>query len=387
MSCRKFSFSVVLAIIAVAGVFASTASAASKAVISPLGFSIANAPQPVRGTDGKFHLAYEITIVNQAPKPTVINSVVARSGGKAIGDKLIGPELGGLLRINSGDPSTIPGGGSALLFMDVTYRKASQKPKRLTHSISLTYDPGATNQIISFSGVPTSVVQSDPIVVEPPLRGPRWVAANGCCNPINAHRGATLAIDGTVDVPERFAIDFVQVQKDLLLFNGPLNQNSSYPYFGDSIHSATGGKVVGTQDGLPEQTPGSLDPNATVQTAGGNYVVVRVDKKHYAFYAHMQPGSLKVKKGDTVKPGQIIGKLGNTGNTDAAHLHFHIMDGPSPLESNGLPFVYDRFTGSGHGSNVAEIQAGAALKIDATKLKGSYRKVMPLGDQVVNFRG
>lgn len=357
------------------------------AVISPIGMSIENAPQPVLGTDNRYHLAYEITIVNQAPKPTVINSVQARSGGKAIGAKLIGPDLGGLLRINSGDPSTIPGGGSALLFMDVTYKSKKDKPKRLTHSFNLTFDPGVANQNISFTGVPTSVSQASPIVVAPPLRGNRWVVANGCCNPINAHRGATLAIDGTVQAPERFAIDFVQVQKDGLLFNGPLADNKSYPYFGDNIRSATGGKVVTIQDGLPEQTPGSLDPNATVQTAGGNYVVVRVDSKHYAFYAHMQPGSITVKKGDTVKSGEVLGKLGNTGNTDAAHLHFHIMNGPSPLQSNGLPFVFKKFSGSGHGTNVAEIQAGAPLKINASKLKGNYVNRMPLGDQVVNFPG
>lgn len=369
------------------GTLVSSASAGpdKTAVISPLGMSIEHAPQPVLGTDNLFHLAYEITIVNQAGKPTVINSVTARSGGKAIGAKLIGPDLGGLLRVNGIDSSTIPAGGSALLFMDVTYKSKKDKPKRLTHSFNLTFDPGASNQNIQFSGVPTSVNQESPLVVQPPLRGKRWIAANGCCNPINAHRGATLSIDGTVHAPERFAIDFVQVQANGLLFNGPLADNNSYPYFGDSIHSATGGKVVHVQDGLKEQTPGSLDPNATVQTAGGNYVVVRVDSEHYAFYAHMQPGSPTVKKGDKVKPGQVLGKLGNTGNTDAAHLHFHIMDGPSPLQSNGLPFVYSKFSGSGLGTNVAEIQAGAPLKIDASKLKGNYVNRMPLGDQVINF--
>lgn len=367
----------------------STASAGSdsKAVISPIGMAIENPPQPVLGTDGRYHLAYEITIVNQTAKPTVINSVVVRSGAKQIGETLDAADVGALLRVNGSDSSTIPGGGSALLFMDVTYKRAKDKPKRLTHRFNLTFDPGVSNQSIAFTGVSTKVVQQQPLVVEPPLRGKRWVVANGCCSPINVHRGATLAIDGTVHVPERFAIDFVQVQNDLLLFKGPLNQNSSYPYFGDNIHSATGGKVVSTQDNLPEQTPGSLDPNATVQTAGGNHIVVRVDSGHYAFYAHMQPGSLKVKPGDRVRPGQVIGKLGNTGNTDAAHLHFHIMDGPSPLQSNGLPFVYTKFSGSGQGTNVPEIQAGAPLNIDASKLKGKYENRMPLNDQLINFPG
>jgi hypothetical protein len=55
-----------------------------------------------------------------------------------------------------------------------------------------------------------------------------------------------------------------------------------------------------------------------------------------AFYAHMRPGSLKVKVGDKVVTGQVLGVLGNSGNTDAPHLHFHVMDGPSPLLSRAV---------------------------------------------------
>ena len=40
----------------------------------------------------------------------------------------------------------------------------------------------------------------------------------------------------------------------------------------------------------------------------------------------------------------MIGSLGNSGNTDAPHLHFHMMDTPDPLRANGLPFVFTAFT-------------------------------------------
>jgi murein DD-endopeptidase MepM/ murein hydrolase activator NlpD len=72
---------------------------------------------------------------------------------------------------------------------------------------------------------------------------------------------------------------------------------------------------VNTEDGLPEQLPGVLPEGQTVQTAGGNYVVVDIGRGRYAFDAHLQPGSLEVKVGDQVKTGQLLGKLGNTGNT------------------------------------------------------------------------
>jgi murein DD-endopeptidase MepM/ murein hydrolase activator NlpD len=60
---------------------------------------------------------------------------------------------------------------------------------------------------------------------------------------------------------------------------------------------------------------------------GGNYVL----------YAHMQPGSVTVKAGAKVKRGDVLGKVGNTGNTQAPHLHLHVMDGPSPCSRTASP--------------------------------------------------
>ena len=357
-----------------------------RAVLSPLGMLVENAPHPVLGADGKNHLAYEITIVNQSPGEVTIDRVQPRAGGKRFGAALGGSALESLLRVNGGAGPAIPGGGSALLFMDVTYAKKAAPPKRLTHGFNLTLsDPLQPDQKFAFVGVPTRVGQDRAIRVAPPLRGPGWVVGNGCCNPINAHRGATLSIDGTVHVPERFAIDFVRLNDNGRLFEGPIGELSSYGYFGDKIRSATAGKVVGLQDGQPEQTPGALPTGQTVHTAGGNYLVVKIDKGHYAFYAHMQPGSLTVGKGDRVRKGQVLGLLGNTGNTDAPHLHFHIMDGPSPLQSNGLPFVYSTFTGSGHMTDEAALASGDVAPIDSQHLAGDFRDRMPMGNQVVRF--
>ena len=64
---------------------------------------------------------------------------------------------------------------------------------------------------------------------------------------------------------------------------------------------------------------------------------------NYAFYAHLKTGSLKVKVGDQLTTGQVIAALGNTGNSDAPHLHFHVMSTPDPLRSDGLPFVIKSF--------------------------------------------
>ena len=81
----------------------------------------------------------------------------------------------------------------------------------------------------------------------------------------------------------------------------------------------------------------------TLETVGGNHVIIDIGGGHYAFYAHLKPGSLRVKVGDRVKRGQVIALVGNTGNSTEPHLHFHISDYPSPLGSEGMPYGYDAF--------------------------------------------
>src|SRR5918998_4076013 len=80
---------------------------------------------------------------------------------------------------------------------------------------------------------------------------------------------------------------------------------------------------------------------------GGNQVVVRIGHGVYAQYYHLQPGSINVQKGEHVKTGQLIGKLGNSGNSFAPHLHFELSSGPDVFTSNSLPFVFDRYMWAG----------------------------------------
>jgi len=100
--------------------------------------------------------------------------------------------------------------------------------------------------------------------------------------------------------------------------------------------------------------------NPTVQTPAdfaGDNVVVRIAPHRYAIYAHLQPGSVRVKVGQRLKTGQQIGLLGNSGNTTAPHLHFGVYDGPDPLTSNSVPFGIKRyrFQGNAGGNTPGQI--------------------------------
>ena len=105
------------------------------------------------------------------------------------------------------------------------------------------------------------------------------------------------------------------------------------------------GVVTQIGDGIPQNTPGakSLAVPITLETIGGNHVIMEIGNGLFAFYAHMQPGSLRVKVGDRVTRGQVLGLLGNTGNSSEPHLHFQICSANSELGSEGLPYAFASF--------------------------------------------
>lgn len=122
----------------------------------------------------------------------------------------------------------------------------------------------------------------------------------------------------------------------------------------------------------------------TAENAGGNWIVVDIGGGHFAFYAHLQPHSLTVKAGDRVRPGEVLGRLGNSGNSTAPHLHFHLMDGPSPLASNGLPYELTHFSSPGTVTDLNAMFLGQPTPI-GPQLAGRHRHQLPLNLQVVDF--
>jgi murein DD-endopeptidase MepM/ murein hydrolase activator NlpD len=130
------------------------------------------------------------------------------------------------------------------------------------------------------------------------------------------------------------------------------------------------GTVVGTRNDLAEQTPGTYPTNIGITEADGNFVVLDIGNGFYVNYAHMQPGSVRPKLGDKVKRGDVIGLVGNTGNSVAPHLHLHVMDGPSPLASQGLPYLYDHFTITGQVASTADFDASEAKGIPLITVPG-----------------
>jgi hypothetical protein len=194
----------------------------------------------------------------------------------------------------------------------------------------------------------TEVLNKKPVVIGPPLQGKNWVVGNGCCT-VSPHRGAILALDQKLLAAERYAIDWIQSDdQGHILLPDDTTRLTDFPAYGKPILSVANGKVVDVVDKYPDVKPGVLDPDLTLKDAGGNHVIVDIGGGRYALYAHLKPNSIEVEEGDRVRRGQQIARLGNSGNTIAPHLHFHLMDAPLPLGADhNLPYVFDSFAYQG----------------------------------------
>ncbi len=194
-----------------------------------------------------------------------------------------------------------------------------------------------------------------------------------------------MPINGKFVAFERFAIDFAQLDRENKLYTGPREKLSSYAYAGAKVLAVADGTVVNLQDGRPEETPPNFPQGYDLLQLLGNFVIVDVGHGHFAFYAHFQPNTLKVHKGDKVRRGQVLALLGNSGNSDAPHLHFGIEDGPLPYASNGVPFVFSSFTTTGAVTNsFDDIAAGAAAQIGPARA-GPHQNELPLENEVLTF--
>ena len=158
-----------------------------------------------------------------------------------------------------------------------------------------------------------------------------------------------MPYQGRVHVPQRFAIDFVQLEAGGQTHHGDAGDNHNYRCYGSQALAVAAATVVDVRDGIPENTP---DPEKravpmTLSTVTGNWVVLDLGHGRFAHYGHLQPGSVRVHKSDRVRPGQVLGLVGNSGNSTEPHLHFQISDGPTILTSEGLPYELLTFVRDG----------------------------------------
>lgn len=336
------------------------AAAPAPDALTPLIGSVPFAPIPFAGSDGKTHLVYELFVTNFTDGPLTVNDLavldaateqpVGRLDGAALRQRLTPAGR----RDGTGE---LLAGQSGTVFIHLVLRDGDAVPARLLHRAELhsAAMPPGRDRVTETLGATTVDRRTLP-VVSAPLAGDRYIAADGCCDAVR-HTRAVLPVNGQTFLAQRYAIDFEQADEQNRIFAGDPKDPASYAIFGEQVFAVADGTVVGARNDLPEQAPGTYPANIPIDEADGNFVVLDIGDGFFVNYAHMQPGSVRPAVGETVKRGDVIGLVGNTGNSVAPHLHLHVMDGPSPLAAQGLPYLYDRFTITGQVASTAAFDA------------------------------
>ena len=378
---------------------ASAEAGASGDVFTPvIASTLSPEAHPIRGTDGAYHVVYELQLTNTKSVPATIQKieVLAGSSGSQIITSFSDANLVKRLRTLAPQPATdatIEPNAARLFYIELTFKDAAQIPKLLEHRLHLIGAPNpgpAKPAPLDYVVAPLKIADAKPLIIGPPLAGAGWVAANGCCNPGIVHRGSVQSVNRALYDSQRFAIDWMRLDEQGRLVEGDESDVHSYSDYGADVLAVADAKVVSVLNNLEDQVPGRLpEPSTiTIETVDGNHVVLDLGDGRFASYAHLQKNSIKVRPGDQVKKGAVLGKLGNTGNTSAPHLHFHIMNRPSPMAADGIPYLIDAFDFSGQ-IDIAAFDAAPELAGDWGKgrmTKPEPRKrEFPLNLNIINF--
>lgn len=309
------------------------------------------APTPFK-IDGRTQLAYELHVTNFRTFDVALTRVEV-FGGERNTVPLVSyqdAELSGILarpgaRPDLPDKRVIGGGMRAVVYVWLALPETAPVPSKLQHKISFNLIKPTENEDGAIEGGRVNVRSDSPLVLDPPVRGERWIAVY---NPTHGggHRRAFYSIDGRARIPARFAVDWVKLGEDGRLARGDTSKISNWYGYAAEVRAVADGVVTDAKNDFPESAS-LADPQPiplTIDNASGNYVTLDLGGGRFAFYEHLQPGSVKVRAGDRVRRGQVIGSLGNTGSSSLGpHLHFHIGDTNSPLGAEGVPFVFRNF--------------------------------------------
>ena len=372
---------------------ASSSAAAAQTVdrYTPLIQSVMSTPRWFRDAEGRTRVVYELKVTNGFPAPVTVRSVAVRDvARRRTIARLRGAGLTAsmtLLASPTEPATTVPGSGVGVIWMDVAVPNRSRLPRSIRHTLTVQVPPDLpVPPTITDTGAFARVDRRPPAVLGPPLRGPGWVAVGSCCD--GPHRRSVQPVNGKLYLGQRFAIDWNGVDAQDRFVVGDPGLNTSWTFYDKPVLAVADARVAVVVDRFPDQVPNEPRP-VTIREADGNYVILALGKGRFAFYAHLKSGSVRVKRGDRVREGEVLASLGNSGSSTGPHLHFQLMNRPSALASNGLPYVFDRFRTTGRippldDALMATVNAGEPVPIDSAGA-GPHRRELPLGRDVVDF--
>lgn len=341
--------------------------------------------QVVRGDDGNDHVEYEVLVVNAVDQPVTLTSLTVLDPAAKELTRIEGPVLVAATQtlLDKKPVTEIPASAAVSVDVDLIVPPGTA-PERVTHRLVYSVPAGTSTAVFVeppvIDGPEVAINRRAATVIKPPVKGDGWLSTSACCTP-NVHRDLRVAVNGRrIETPETFAVDWALLKGDRV-YEGDGSRNDQFYVYGADVYAVANGTVVSVQDGKPDAPPNKAMTPKTLSDFGGNQVMLEIAPEVYAVYAHLQPGSLRVKVGDTVKVGATLAKIGNTGPSLGPHLHFGLLNRPDLFTGRSLPFVIDSYTLAGR----ADFKASQGDTVAITPESKQVRSVYPLYGSIQNF--
>jgi murein DD-endopeptidase len=319
---------------------------------------------------GAAQLVYELHITNFLQTDVSVAAVTVRDGNGIVIAKYEESELRQRitrpgLRNDHATPQLVGAGMRAIVNVWIAVPPASGFVRSLSHEVEVDVIRPADTIRVRVIGGPASTNFAPVPELDAPLGGGPWIALY---DPLlkGGHRTAIYTLDGRARIPGRYAIDFITLPQSGAL---PAVRAPESNGFGAEVLAVADGTITVAVDGVPDATP----PPVSLEQASGNHVAIDLGGGRFAFYEHLQRGSVTVKVGERVTRGQVIARLGSSGSSSIGpHLHFHVSDASATLAAEGVPFVFRQFT-----------QVGRYASLDAV-IKGE--QWLPAGNAVIRHQ-
>lgn len=350
------------------------------------------APIPVQ-VAGKPHLAYELHVANFRPVEATLTRVAVFDAGHGtllldLRDAKLSGSMGRPgVSATAADKRVLGPGMHGVVYFWVPLDASAPLPAKLKHrvEVDLPRSNGVEHVVVETAALDVS--KAKPAALGPPLRGGPWVALYDPAM-VGGHRTSIYTLEGRARIPARFAIDWVRLEQDASRARGDASQIANWHGYGAEVLAVADAVVAETADDLTE-APSLDDAHGLMplENASGNYITLDLGGGRFAFYEHLKHGSIRVKRGDRVKRGQVIALLGNSGSSSSGpHLHFHVADASAELAAEGLPYLFDSFEVIGGFSSIDAFASGQRWDEAPPGASGQRKQELPAANSVVVFR-
>ena len=286
---------------------------------------------------------YELHLANFGRDSVILNQVKIIDEGTntaifSIKGEELSSRVGRISISDKEDNKILPPGMMSLVYVELP----AESSGKLVHQVE--FESLRNGQIASriTKGGHLILSKQQQLILGAPLRNGPWVAIY---DPswARGHRRVVYTVSGQARIPGRFAIDFIKLNHQGKTADGDDDFINNWFGYGADVLAVADGTVASVKDDFPESETRSKHPAYTSDQATGNYISIDMGNGYFVFYEHLKPGSIKVKPGQRVKKGDIIGALGFTGQATSPHLHFHVANRNSPLGAEGIPFSFENF--------------------------------------------